>query len=128
MSNECSADLVEPPQELRALVIIANIIGFIYNIPQVVYTIRTKSANDISGIFLTLRILSACLWLIYTSILWSPDVFISWVITGTASGILVYYKIRYATEPWYQEIFVLCPCVKQLQSRQQLQEEPSESV
>jgi uncharacterized protein with PQ loop repeat len=66
---------------LRSIVIIANIIGFIYNIPQVILTIRTKSTDDISAIFLILRLISATLWLIYTSIIWSPDVFVSWIIT-----------------------------------------------
>lgn len=118
--------LTATSSDLRALVIVANVIGFIYNIPQVIYTIRTKSAKDISGIFLALRVISACLWMIYTIILWSPDVFISWAITGSASCILVYYKIRYSTEPWYNECILLCPFCKSRQTVQKLSDEPSE--
>lgn len=80
----------------RAIVIIANVIGFIYNVPQVILTVRTKSANDLSFIFLSLRLVSAILWLTYTAMNWSADVFISWVITGVSSGILFYYKLRYS--------------------------------
>ena len=89
---------------LRSLVIVANIIGFVYNIPQVILTVRTKSANDLSGIFLILRLTSAVMWIIYTTILWSPDVFISWIITGTSSGILFYYKVRYSEKSILDEV------------------------
>lgn len=113
----------EPPA-LRALVVIANVIGFIYNIPQVVHTVRTKSANDLSGIFLSLRMISACLWIIYTTVLWSPDVFISWLITGGSSTILLVYKIRYSTEPWTNEWKVYCPCFRTVHQRQEIKDEP----
>lgn len=81
---------------LRSLVIVANVIGFVYNVPQVILTIRTKSAKDLSSIFLLMRILSALLWIVYTSIIWSPDVLISWVITGGSSVVLLYYKVVYS--------------------------------
>lgn len=95
---------------LHSIVIVANIIGFIYNVPQVILTVRTKSANDLSGIFLIMRLLSAILWITYTTILWSPDVFISWIITGTSSGILFYYKVRYSDKSIWDE--VRPPCIK----------------
>ncbi len=81
---------------LRSLVIVANVIGFVYNVPQVILTIRTKSAKDLSSIFLLMRIVSALLWIVYTSIIWSPDVLISWVITGGSSVVLLYYKVVYS--------------------------------
>ncbi len=94
-----AAAATEESPYLRSLVIVANVIGFVYNIPQVVLTVRTKSANDISAISLAMRLVSAVLWITYTSILWSPDVFISWMITGVSSTILVYYKVRYSKTP-----------------------------
>ncbi len=118
----------EEPPTLRTLVIIANVIGFVYNIPQVVHTMRTKSANDLSGIFLSLRMISACLWIIYTTILWSPDVLISWIITGGSSTILMVYKVRYSTESWTNEWKLYCPCLCTKPTRQQLQDEPTEQV
>ncbi len=125
--SDCSQSKEEPPV-LRTLVIVANVIGFVYNVPQVIYTIQSKSAKDLSGMFLSLRIISACLWIIYTTILWSPDVFISWIITGTSSVILMGYKIRYANESWTNEWNMICPCLRMSPQRQQLQEESTESV
>lgn len=90
---------------LRSLVIIANIIGFVYNVPQVILTIRTKSAKDLSSLFLIMRIISALLWIIYTIIVWSPDVLISWLITGGSSCILFYYKIVYSEHNICGELF-----------------------
>ena len=113
----------DDPPALRALVVTANVIGFIYNIPQVVHTVRTKSANDLSGIFLSLRMISACLWIIYTTVLWSPDVFISWLITGGSSTILLVYKIRYSTEPWTNEWRIYCPCLRRANQPQQIKDE-----
>lgn len=83
------------PIWLRVLVISANVIGFIYNIPQVVLTIRTKKTNDISGSFLCLRFISSIMWIIYCSYVFSLDVLISWIITGTSSSIILYYKYIY---------------------------------
>jgi uncharacterized protein with PQ loop repeat len=125
--SECDGKQEEPPM-LRSLVIIANVIGFVYNIPQVVHTMRTKSANDLSGIFLSLRMISACLWIVYTTILWSPDVLISWIITGGSSTILMVYKVRYSTESWTNEWKLYCPCLHTNTTRQQLQDEPTEQV
>jgi uncharacterized protein with PQ loop repeat len=93
----------ETKDNLRWIVISANVIGLIYNIPQTILTIRTKSANDISLLFISLRLLSSFLWIVYTMIHWLPDVFISWIITGTSSSILLYYKIRYSTS---EQLFI----------------------
>ena len=82
---------------LQSLVIIANIIGFIYNIPQLYLTIKTKSAKDISGIFLLLRFISAILWIVYCIFVFNIDVLISWCLTGLCSSILLYYKYVYST-------------------------------
>lgn len=101
--------MAEDNPYLRSLVIVANIIGFVYNIPQVILTVRTKSANDLSGVFLILRLTSAVMWIIYTTILWSPDVFISWIITGTSSGILFYYKVRYSEKGIMDEVMICKP-------------------
>jgi uncharacterized protein with PQ loop repeat len=114
--------MTEENPYLRSLVIIANVIGLIYNIPQVILTIRTKSANDISGIFLILRIVSATLWIIYLSFIWNVDVFISWIITGLSSIILLYYKMFYSDKKILDEI---CFCKKQ--NRIELKDDPNDS-
>ena len=83
---------MDEPIWLRTLVITANVIGFIYNLPQVILTIRTKKTDDISGSFLILRFVSAIMWIIYCSYVFSLDVLISWIITGSSSSIILYYK------------------------------------
>lgn len=126
--SDCIVQETKDPTLLREIVIVANVIGFIYNIPQVVHTIRTKSANDLSGIFLLLRMISACLWIVYTTILWSPDVLISWLVTGGSTTILMVYKIKYSTEPWTNEWRIYCPCIRSSLPRQPIQDEPDEHV
>ena len=91
------------------MVIVANVIGFVYNVPQVVLTMRTKSAKDISLVFLSMRLVSSILWLIYTGIRWAPDVFISWVITGASSGVLLYYKLSRSSRSELCQEFVWTP-------------------
>ena len=83
---------------LQVLVITANVIGFVYNIPQLVLTIKTKSAHDISGVFLLLRFVSSVLWIIYCVFIFNIDVLISWCITGLCSVILLYYKYIYTSK------------------------------
>ena len=92
---------------LRGLVIVANIIGFVYNIPQLVLTIKTKSANDISGIFLILRFTSALLWIIYCCFVLNIDVLISWCVTGLCSTVLLYYKYIYKLSDKSKSVTIL---------------------
>ena len=80
---------------LQVIVILANIIGFIYNLPQVILTIRTKKTDDISGIFLILRFISSVLWIIYCIYTNSIDVLISWIITCSSNIVILYYKFFY---------------------------------
>ena len=80
---------------LQGIVILANIIGFIYNLPQVILTIRTKKTDDISGTFLILRFISSILWIIYCIYTNSIDVLISWIITCSSNIVILYYKFFY---------------------------------
>jgi MtN3 and saliva related transmembrane protein len=92
---------------LQSIVILANIIGFVYNLPQVILTIRTKKTDDISGTFLILRFISSILWIIYCSYTNSIYVLISWIVTCSSNIIIMYYKFLYknnTTEPSEQEV------------------------
>ena len=80
---------------LQGIVILANIIGFIYNLPQVILTIKTKKTDDISSTFLILRFISSVLWIIYSSYIFSIDVLISWLITCSSNIVIMYYKFWY---------------------------------
>jgi uncharacterized protein with PQ loop repeat len=50
---------------MNVFLVIANIINLVYNIPQIVKTIRTKSTNDFSEWFLGLRIIGNLIWVAY---------------------------------------------------------------
>ena len=87
--------MLEDEYWLQAIVILANIIGFVYNLPQVILTIKTKKTDDISGTFLILRFISSVLWIIYSSYIFSIDVLISWLITCSSNIVIMYYKFFY---------------------------------
>ena len=92
---------VETHQEeewARIFIWTANSIGFVYNIPQVVHTVRTKKTGDISSIFLWLRFVSSAMWCFYSSYFFMYDVLISWAITLLSSTIILYYKYIYKPE------------------------------
>ena len=99
--NACSDNPVStghrPEDALWAQIFIwvANGIGLIYNIPQVYHTYKTKRANDISSYFLMLRLISSVMWIFYCSYFFMPDVLVSWIITGSSSVVIIYYKYFY---------------------------------
>jgi uncharacterized protein with PQ loop repeat len=79
----------------KYLINIANVIVFIYNIPQVYKTIKTKKAGDLSFWFLFLRLVSSIIWVAYSFYYKLTDVLISWILTGSSSLILLIYKYKY---------------------------------
>ena len=74
----------------KILVWIANILGLLYNIPQIYHTYITKKVDDISTLSLILRFISS-FYCIYFNML---DVGISWYITFISSVLILYYKVR----------------------------------
>ena len=75
------------------LLIAANIINLIYNIPQMLRTYRTKSANDFDIWFLGLRIFYNFLWILYGIEINSILVVINSIVTILATSFISYYKI-----------------------------------
>ena len=71
----------------------ADIIGFIYNIPQVYHTMKTRRTQDISLIFLSLRELVSIMWVYYSIYNKMYFVLFSWIVTFISSTILLYYKL-----------------------------------
>ena len=74
---------------------IANIIGLIYNIPQMIHTYKTKKVNDISSISLTLRLISSVMWCCYCLYFQLYEIGLSWFITLISSIMISYYKLNY---------------------------------
>lgn len=71
----------------------ANILGIVYNIPQIHHTYQTKKVDDISTTSLILRLVSSVMWSFYCVYFSMWDVGASWFITLSSSILIAYYKI-----------------------------------
>lgn len=79
----------------RIYIWIANIIGLIYNIPQIIHTYKTKKVNDISTLSLILRLLSSFMWCYDCLYFQLYEIGLSWFITLISSILISYYKFYY---------------------------------
>ena len=77
---------------MNVLIIIANIINLIYNIPQMIQTYKTKSTRDFSAAFLALRIVGNVIWVAYSIEINSFLMLINNLVTVFASVFIGYYK------------------------------------
>ena len=82
------------PLGMNVMLVIANVINLIYNIPQMVKTYQTKSTQDFSGWFLSLRVIGNAIWLVYSIYLSNLLMLINNVVTVIASVFVGYYKVR----------------------------------
>ena len=87
-------ELMDPnvPLGMNIMLIIANVINLVYNIPQMVQTYRTKSTRDFSGWFLSLRIVGNIIWVIYAIYIANLLMLINNIVTVGASIFVGYYK------------------------------------
>lgn len=75
------------------LLVTANVINLIYNIPQMVRTYRTKSANDFDAWFLGLRIFYNFLWILYGIEVKSMLICLNSLVAILTTVFISYYKI-----------------------------------
>jgi len=89
-------ELLDPnvPLGMNVMLIIANVINLIYNIPQMVKTYQTKSTRDFSGWFLSLRVIGNAIWVVYSIYVANLLMLINNVVTVVASVFVGYYKVR----------------------------------
>ena len=89
-------ELLDPnvPLGMNVMLIIANVINLIYNIPQMVRTYQTKSTRDFSGWFLSLRVIGNAIWVVYSIYVANLLMLINNVVTVIASVFVGYYKVR----------------------------------
>ena len=100
INDSCS--IASKPQDVLWATIfiwVANGMGFIYNLPQVYHTYKTKKTADISGMFLLMRLVTSLMWLFYCIYFFMPDVLASWLITGSSNLVIIYYKYFYKPPP-----------------------------
>ena len=77
---------------MNVVLIIANVINVIYNVPQVIKTYQTKSTRDFSSWFLSLRIVGNVIWVAYAIEVDSMLMLINNIVTVVASIFIGYYK------------------------------------
>ena len=82
------------PLGMNVMLIIANVINVVYNIPQMVKTYQTKSTRDFSGWFLSLRVIGNAIWLVYSIYVANLLMLINNLVTVIASVFVGYYKVR----------------------------------
>jgi MtN3 and saliva related transmembrane protein len=87
---------------MNVLIIIANIINLIYNIPQMIQTYKTKSTRDFSALFLALRIVGNTIWVAYSIEINSFLMLLNNLVTVIASVFIGYYKAREMYADYYK--------------------------
>jgi len=78
---------------MNVFLVIGNIINFVYNIPQVVKTYKTKSTKDFSSTFLFMRVIGNCIWLAYSIELKAFLFILSNIVSVISSIFISYYKV-----------------------------------
>ena len=77
---------------INILLVIANIINLVYNIPQMIQTYKTRSTGDFSTLFLFLRVVSNFIWIIYSVSIDSMLMLINSIVTVIATTFIGYFK------------------------------------
>jgi len=78
---------------MNVFLVIANIINFVYNIPQCVKTYKTKSTKDFSSTFLFLRAIGTVIWLAYSIEIKAFLFIIANIVSLISSIFISYYKV-----------------------------------
>jgi MtN3 and saliva related transmembrane protein len=95
-------DSVSPT--MNVFLVIANILNFVYNIPQMVKTYKTKSTKDFSSSYLFLRVIGNSIWVVYSIELNTFMFFMANSVTLISSIFISYYKILELYKDRYNKI------------------------
>lgn len=77
---------------INILLVIANIINLVYNIPQMIQTYKTRSTGDFSTLFLFMRIVGNSIWIFYSVSIDSMLMLINSSVTVIATTFIGYFK------------------------------------
>ncbi len=83
------------PIAWRITLNISNLVGLMYNIPQMYHTWKTKSTSDISTSSQVLRTVCSIVWVAYAIDSAQPEVGISWGVSLLSSIWTLGFKARY---------------------------------
>ena len=78
---------------MNVFLLIGNINNFVYNIPQLIKTYKTKSTKDFSASFLFMRVFGNCIWLAYSIELRAFLFIMSNIVSLFSSMFVFYYKV-----------------------------------
>jgi MtN3 and saliva related transmembrane protein len=78
---------------MNVFLLIGNINNFVYNIPQLIKTYKTKSTKDFSASFLFMRVFGNCIWLAYSIELRAFLFIMSNIVSLFSSMFVCYYKV-----------------------------------
>jgi uncharacterized protein with PQ loop repeat len=78
---------------MNVFLVIGNVINFVYNIPQVVKTHKTKSTKDFSPTFLFMRVIGNSIWLAYSIELQQFLFMLANIVSLFSSIFISYYKV-----------------------------------
>jgi len=81
--------------EMNMLLVIANILNIVYNIPQLIHTYRTKSTDDLNKWFIILRIVGNTIWILYSIYIDSFLMLLNNSVTVCSSIFIGYYKCKH---------------------------------
>jgi len=96
---------------MNIFLVIGNIINFIYNLPQMVKTYKTKSTRDFSSTFLFLRVIGNTIWLAYSIEINSFLFMLCNVVSVGASVFISYYKLIEMYKDYTTKVPTLAPAL-----------------
>ncbi len=73
----------------------SNLVGLVYNIPQMYHTWKTRRTRDISTTAQVLRVLSSIVWVAYAVHFAQPEIGISWGVSLLSSVWTLGFKFKY---------------------------------
>ena len=76
-----------------SLAVVGNVCNFAYNVPFVWVVVKHRNANNISGYFLYLRVLTSLIWILYSIFTFEIFVGCSYSVTLISSCIVLYVKV-----------------------------------
>lgn len=77
-----------------SLAIVGNVCNLAYNVPFVWVVVKHRNADNISKYFLSLRLLSSIIWIVYGAFIIDIYICISYAITLLSSMIVLGIKIN----------------------------------
>ncbi len=83
------------PIAWRVVLNISNLVGFVYNIPQMYHTWKTRRTADISTSSQILRAVCSIIWVAYAIVSAQPEVGVAWGVSLLSSAWTLGFKARY---------------------------------